>query len=528
MSFVDGVLGFCVAFVGSLALTPLVARLSASVGAVDAPDGRRKNQDRPIPLGGGLAIALATALAVCVAWIVDPSLAVAAAPNFVSAAVPSFIVLLAVGLLDDTIGLTGIYKLIGQLISASLLVSAGFQFQVISLCGYAIPLDDFSIPFSLFFCLGAINAFNLIDGTDALAASIGAVVCLTLGVIAAAQGALLASLASVGMSGALLGFLRYNAPPARVYLGDTGSMLIGWLVAAVAIGSSIKEQAAVALTVPLAICAIPILDVAAALIRRVTTGQSVFTADRGHLHHALLLRGWSVGQTAIVAAGLTAITCGGAIASYLSNNDAYAVLAGGGVVLALAGARIFGHAEAALVASHVRMTARSMWRRLRPAANEAGRQSDHAIQLQGRRQWSVLWTALREAATVYRLSGLKLNVNIPHLHESFFASWKTADAPSGPVWQIVLPLTCDDRPVGKLVIEGRSSGVLGLAEMQEVLDFLEPLDTEIRRIVDDVESFRSSGDSLCMRSRREPTPTNGEAPLSSSELESFVAHDTVS
>lgn len=502
MNFVDGLLGFCVALVASLALTPLAARLALRFGAVDAADGRRKNQEHPVPLGGGLAIALATTLAVCVAWAFASSSSGGGSvtSNFLMGAIPSALVLLVIGVLDDTIGLTGIYKLIGQMLSASLLVSGGFRFHVVSLAGWELPLGDFSIPFSLFFCLGAINAFNLIDGADALAASIGAVVCLTMGVIAGAQGALMASLASFGMSGALVGFLRYNAPPARVYLGDTGSMLIGWLVAAVAIRSSIKEQAVVALTVPVAICAIPILDAAAALIRRITTGQSVFTPDRGHIHHALLLRGWTVGQTAIAAAGLTAVTCAGAMASYLTNNDIYAVLAGGGMILALAGARVFGHAEAALVASHVRASARNFWRRLRPATAESGDHTDQAIQIQGRRQWSVLWTALREAAPVYNLGGLKLNVNMPHLHESFFASWRATDSQGGGgVWRIALPLTCGDRPVGKLLVEGRSSGAQGLMEMQQVLDFLEPLETEIQRIVDDAESLLSAGEATRMR-----------------------------
>ena len=479
---------FCTACLASLALTPLVARLAVRVGAVDGPDDRRKSQAQAVPLGGGLAVAMAAGIAIVLAWFFAAPRGGAIGPSMAGGALVSGVVLLVVGLLDDAIGLTGIYKLIGQIMAASLLVAAGFQFETISLCGWSFTLGVFGIPFSLFFCLGAINAFNLIDGVDALASSIGAVVCLTLGVIAASQGAMAAALTSFAMSGALIGFLRYNAPPARVYLGDTGSMLIGWVVAAVAIRSSIKEQAVVALTVPVAICAIPILDAAAALVRRITTGQSVFTADRGHLHHALLLRGWSVGQTAALAAGLTAVTCGGAMASYFTDHDAYAVVAGGGVVLALAIARVFGHAEAALIASHLRAMGRGAWRRVVPATSQQANHTDHAVQIQGRRQWNVLWTALREAAPVHNLVGLKLNVNIPNLHESFFASWRASDAPAnGAVWRMALPLTCADRPVGRLVVEGKSAGAQCLVEMQQVLDFLEPLEANIARIVDDVE-----------------------------------------
>ena len=347
--------GALLAFVGSalaaLLLVPLVARAASQIGAVDAPDGRRKSQERPVPLGGGVAIAVAAMIGLVAAVAYGSPLSVASIWN---TALPSAAVLIFIGLVDDTLGLTGIYKLIGQVLAASLLSAAGFHFDTISLFGGNFPLGDFGIPFSIFFTLGAINAFNLIDGADGLAASIGAVVCLTLGIIAGFQGATIASLASFGLSGALLGFLRYNAPPARVYLGDTGSMLIGWFVAAVAIKCSIKHQAAVTLVVPVAICAIPILDAAAAMVRRITTGQSVFTADRGHLHHALLLRGWSVGQTAAMAAGLTAITCAGAIASFLTGQELFAIVAAVGVFLVLAAARIFGHAELALTRNPTR------------------------------------------------------------------------------------------------------------------------------------------------------------------------------
>lgn len=487
-----GLLCFGLALTASLVLTPLAARIATRLGAVDCPDGRRKKQERPVPLGGGVAVVVAAVCSLAVAWLALPRGAVN--ENTLVSAVPSVVVLLLVGIVDDVVGLTGIYKLIGQVLAASLLVAGGFQFEVISILGWALPLGDMSIPFSMFFCLGAMNAFNLIDGADALAASIGAVVLLTLGIVAGCQGALMAAFASFAMSGALVGFLRYNAPPARVYLGDTGSMVIGWLVAAVAIRSSIKEQAVVALTVPVAICAIPILDAAAALIRRVTTGQSVFTADRGHLHHALLLRGWSPGQTAAAAAGMTAITCSGAILSYVFHHDAFALLAAGGVILVLASAKVFGHAEAALVASHVKASARMFWRRLRPTTGGGDDQADHVIQLQGRRQWNVLWTALREAAPVYGLRGLKLNVNMPHLHESFFASWKASNADdSTPVWRLSVPLRCGDRPIGRLLVEGRAQGTMGLLEMQQLLDFLEPLEAEIQRIVDDVEAVRAEG-----------------------------------
>jgi UDP-GlcNAc:undecaprenyl-phosphate GlcNAc-1-phosphate transferase len=492
MSWLDAAVAVITAVLASLVLVPLMAQAARRVGAVDAPDGRRKSQALPVPLGGGLAVALAALIGMIAALgLLKPS-GLGPSEGYWNSAVPSAIVLVLVGLVDDLIGLTGIYKLVGQVLSASLLAAAGFHFQGISLLGWYLPLGDFSIPFSIFFCLGAINAFNLIDGSDALASSIGAVVCFTLGVIAATQNATVASLASFGMAGALVGFLRYNAPPARIYLGDTGSMLIGWLVACVAIRCSIKEQAAQALFVPIAICAIPILDAAAAMIRRITTGQSIFTPDRGHLHHALMLRGWSAGQTAAVAAGLTAITCTGAILSYFTDREIYALASAGSVVVALAATRVFGHAELSLVRSHLQSLTSRVARRVRLSSSDAEGASDHAVQLQGHRQWAVIWTALREAAVDHRLASLKLNVNIPHLHESFYASWRSDDsAANDGAWRMALPLSYGDRLIGRLLIAGRVGGK-SLAEMQSMIDFLEPLESEIARLIEEVEADQAS------------------------------------
>ncbi|HYO25707.1 MAG TPA: MraY family glycosyltransferase [Lacipirellulaceae bacterium] len=475
----------------ALAGTPLIARLCAYAGAVDAPDGRRKAQKAAVPLGGGIAVGAAALGGVVLALGIASPGNIPTSQGYLNAALPSALVLVLVGLIDDTIGLTGIYKLIGQFLSASLLAAAGFQFESISVMGYTAPLGALGTPFSIFFCLGAINAFNLIDGADGLASSIGAVVCLTLGIIVGLQGSVVASLASFATAGALVGFLRFNAPPARVYLGDTGSMLIGWLVAAVAIRCSIKEQTAVALVVPLAICAIPILDAAAAMVRRITTGQSVFTADRGHLHHALLLRGWSVGQTASLAAGLTAITCAGATASFLTQNEFYAIASIAGVVVTLVAARIFGHAEVALVRGHARIFAGRVLRRVLPQGQSPKAPLVQSVQVQGRREWSILWDAVREAAVTHNLASVRLNVNIPHLHESFFANWSAPNAGERESsWRMALPLTYGDRSVGRLLLTGHGSE-RNLAQMQQMLEYLEPMEAEIARILEESQADRA-------------------------------------
>jgi UDP-GlcNAc:undecaprenyl-phosphate GlcNAc-1-phosphate transferase len=472
---------FLTAWIAAIALTPVVARLAIRLGAIDAPDGRRKNQSHPVPRGGGVAVTLATVLAVIVASLYIP-LVDSEASAWLERGLPLAIaVLLVVGIIDDVLTLTGIYKLIGQVLAVSVLVAAGAQFDQVSIFGFLIPLGDFRIPFTMFFCLGAINAFNLIDGADGLASSIGAIVCTTLGIITASRGDAAAAVSCFALAGALVGFLRYNAPPAKIYLGDTGSMLIGLVVAAVAIDCSIKQQAAFVLSVPIAICAIPILDAGAALVRRITTGQSVFTADRGHLHHALLLRGWSVEKAVGFIAGLASLTSGAALLSYFTNNDIYALAVTSGVFVTLAAARVFGHTEARLLASRSRVLFR---RAILRGVRRADPESESAVQLQGTRKWQHLWAALREAAPLYNLAGLTLQINIPQLHESFYATWKRNElAANEDAWRMTVPLTFDGRAIGKLMLSGIASGPHALAEMQQILDYLESLDSEIAHVV---------------------------------------------
>jgi UDP-GlcNAc:undecaprenyl-phosphate GlcNAc-1-phosphate transferase len=480
-SLLEAAAAFLTAWIGAIALTPVVARLAMRLGAIDAPDGRRKSQSHPVPRGGGVAVTMATVLAMVVASFFTP-LVYSEPSAWLERGLPLAIaVLLVVGIIDDVLTLTGIYKLIGQVLAVSVLVASGAQFDQISIFGFLIPLGDFRIPFTMFFCLGAINAFNLIDGADGLAASIGAIVCTTLGIITASRGDAAAAISCFALAGALVGFLRYNAPPAKIYLGDTGSMLIGLVVAAVAIDCSIKQQAAFVLSVPIAICAVPILDAGAALVRRITTGQSVFTADRGHLHHALLLRGWSVEKTVAFISGLACITSAAALLSYFTNNDFYALAVTAGVFVTLAGARVFGHTEARLIASRSRSLLRRVVLR---GVRRPEPESESSVQLQGTRKWQHVWAALREAAPVYSVSGLTLQINIPHLHESFYATWKRNElAANEDAWRMTVPLTLDGRPIGKLTLAGTTGTQHALADMQQILDYLESLDAEIAQVV---------------------------------------------
>jgi UDP-GlcNAc:undecaprenyl-phosphate GlcNAc-1-phosphate transferase len=160
---------FVTAWVAAIALTPVIGRVAIRLGAMDQPDGRRKSQPQPVPRGGGVAVTLAAILATVVAIVLFSPGDDTASAWLVRGLLPAIGVLLIVGIIDDLLTLTGVYKLIGQMLAVSVLVAAGAQFDQISVFGLLFPLGDLKIPFTIFFCLGAINAFNLIDGADGLA-----------------------------------------------------------------------------------------------------------------------------------------------------------------------------------------------------------------------------------------------------------------------------------------------------------------------------------------------------------------------
>src|SRR5205807_323940 len=203
-------------------------------------------------------------------------------------------VIAAVGVLDDYRGLRGRHKVAGQLLAVGIVMACGVWFRSVSLFGPPTELSWWiAYPLTAFWLLGAINSLNLIDGMDGLLGSVGGIICASLAVMAFLNAQYQASIIAIALAGSLVGFLWYNFPPASIFLGDCGSMLIGLVVGVLAIESSLKGPATVALAVPAALLVIPIFDTSTAILRRTLTGRSIFTTDRGHLHHCLQGRGLS-------------------------------------------------------------------------------------------------------------------------------------------------------------------------------------------------------------------------------------------
>lgn len=286
------------ALLASLALTPLVIRLARARGWLDHPSDDRWH-DRPVALMGGLAIAGAVALgAGVVQFPADPMwlLLVGAGLMF------------GVGVADDRWGFRPDAKVLAQVLAAAMLLYAGHEFWR---GGPAWA----SIPLTFLWVIGVTNAFNLIDGIDGLAAGVAAVAAGALVLIGLALGQPDVAALMAAVMGAALGFLLYNAPPARVFMGDGGSLLLGYLLAAGALGVQRGGGPIVGTLVPIAVLAVPIFDTTFVTITRLLRGQSVTRGGTDHVHHRLVRLGFSERRAVATLCGASVLFGGAAVAA---------------------------------------------------------------------------------------------------------------------------------------------------------------------------------------------------------------------
>ena len=276
-----------VAFGVALAVTPLVGRLALALGIVDRPSVRGVSRRPDMPLLGGLAVGVAFVVGLGVAlWLCG---GVPAEPRLRGVLLGGAL-LLAVGVWDDRFGMTAWPKLAVQLAAAAIAILHGFQIvrltDPITLSPVDLPLWA-SWLLSLLWIVGITNALNLLDGLDGLAAGVGVIIGATLTLIAWQAGQPFGVCLGVALIGSLLGFLPHNFSPARIFLGDTGALLIGYVLALLAL-EGYRRVSLLTFVVPLLALAVPILDTTLSVVRRVLQGTPVFAADRLHMHHRLL------------------------------------------------------------------------------------------------------------------------------------------------------------------------------------------------------------------------------------------------
>ena len=315
MWHVQCVLAFGLALVISLYTTPLMRAAALRFGIVDRPDGRLKNQAQPVPYLGGLAIYLSFLLALTATRRFDE---IEVLGMLLSGAI-----VVILGLVDDLGVLTPGIKLAGQVVAVLALINASVYIKL----GFLTPW--LAIVLSFFWLLGTTNAFNLIDIMDGLAAGVAAAAAAVLFLIAAVNGRQTYAVLLAALCGALCGFLRYNIEPARIYMGDTGSMFVGMMLGALAMNNSYTRRNLVASVAPIVVLGVPIFDTLFVMYVRYRRGLPVFLGSPDHF--ALRLRKWrlSTRQTVLVSLAATVLLGGLAVVMMLSTTGvAVALLAG--------------------------------------------------------------------------------------------------------------------------------------------------------------------------------------------------------
>src|SRR5712691_4022129 len=282
-----------------LALTPLCRDIFTRAGLLDQPDQLRKTHARPVPRMGGVPIAIAY-VGSFLLLLLSPFNAGSVLGQhlpLVWKLLPAAGLIFATGLIDDLYGLKSRQKLLGQVAAALSAYWGGVQ--ALTLAGH--PVDHWwCLPLTVLWLVGCSNAFNLIDGVDGLAAGLGLFATLTMAIAALLHGNLTLAIATAPLAGALLGFLRYNFNPASIFLGDSGSLLVGFLLGCYGVLWSQKSATLLGMTAPLMALSIPILDVCLSIGRRFLSQSPIFGADRGHIHHRLLDRGLSPRRVALL------------------------------------------------------------------------------------------------------------------------------------------------------------------------------------------------------------------------------------
>jgi UDP-GlcNAc:undecaprenyl-phosphate GlcNAc-1-phosphate transferase len=300
------VLTYLVAFLlsatASMVLTPVARDLALKYGAVDPGTEQRKVHKVPTPRVGGVAIAVAFFI---------PTFALLFWDNRVSEGfhddsgrylglVLGALAMVGLGLVDDIRGLSAKTKFAVQLLVAVGAYATGYQITGIGTPFGPIDLGLLALPVTVLWIVGIVNAMNLIDGLDGLASGIALFTVTVLFVLGVLQPNVIVGLTAISLAGALLGFLRYNFNPASIFMGDSGSLFLGYVLSVTAISGAAKSSTVVSLLIPLLALGLPVFDTSLAIVRRFISGKRIFSADRGHVHHRLLDRGLTHRQAVLV------------------------------------------------------------------------------------------------------------------------------------------------------------------------------------------------------------------------------------
>ncbi len=296
-------LAIVAAFIISFAATPIVKSFAQRVGAVDVPKDGRRMHTHPIPRLGGLAIFLGFLLSVVLFAEISME---------VQGILLGSVVIVIVGVIDDIVPLPALVKFVVQILAALIAVFHGVVAEVItnpfiwSASEYLV-FGYWSIPITVLWIVAITNSVNLIDGLDGLAAGVSTISSFTMLIIAIIVSDGNVAIIMAALAGSCIGFLPYNRNPAKIFMGDTGALLLGYVLATISIIGLFKFYAVISFAVPFLVVGLPLFDTAFAFLRRILSGKNPMSPDRGHFHHRLIDMGFSQKQAVAIAYAISGI-----------------------------------------------------------------------------------------------------------------------------------------------------------------------------------------------------------------------------
>lgn len=305
-------IAFAVALIVSLLASPFAIKLAHKIGAIDVPRDTRRVHKKPVPRLGGVAIVIGF----MVSFIIFTDIAIIKKLGIIVGS----LVIVACGIYDDTKGVTPKQKLLAQFIAALVLYFSGIGIKYVTnpFAGELIRFDHgimsiIGLIISIVWIIGITNTINLIDGLDGLAGGVAAIASMTLGYIAFLNGRMEVAVVTFVLAGACIGFLPFNFNPAKTFMGDTGALFIGFILAAISVDGSLKSAAAITTLIPIIALGLPIFDTTFAILRRYFNGKPIMQADSGHFHHRLLSLGLHQREAVMMMYLITAMLGGSSI-----------------------------------------------------------------------------------------------------------------------------------------------------------------------------------------------------------------------
>lgn len=390
------ILTYCLALLVSTGLTPILIRWADKKHLVDVPDVRKIHR-KPIARLGGIAIFIGTMLAIFPLLWLDNNIGEVFRDIWIKVVcmLAAASLMFIVGLIDDLKGLRVIVKLSAQILAGLIVCAAGIHIDKLGIKDYvSIELGLLSIPFTLCWIIGITNAVNLIDGLDGLAGGICAIACGAMACLSIIQGNTILATLMLATFGALTGFLLFNFHPAKIFMGDGGSLFLGFTIATASVLTTSKSEALVGFGLPVLVLGIPIFDTLLSIMRRFLNRRGIMSPDRGHFHHLLLDRGFKQHHVAIIAYMITLAASGVGFLLLVTNRATSLAIFLVGLTILLVAFKIVGSVKIRDTLDDIRMRSRiaQMQRIERKKYEESQMEFDSAENFE---QW---WACMCKAA----------------------------------------------------------------------------------------------------------------------------------